>query len=283
MSVMIGVPSKGRAELFHKKTYKILKECAVPWRVFVEPQDYESYLRLIPESRIVELKKNDKGLGYSLRKIRRTAIKAGYDFVWKMDDDVNHWYENSRVSPKEDQGTMLEEASDLLDAAEECLGEHLGGISFGGKFFHQDWRPFTHIGKMFETTYIVRAQDWFLPRTLRGYHEEFVASAKLHTLGLITLRCGKFCWNADLSTAEGGLQSFDRKKEQEKYFGVLQRQFPELVKLTEGVDYVQKTGESFKVTDKKKFNKLCSQKLPLSKPLDDKEIEKCLLELQSLE
>lgn len=280
-SLAICVPSKGRSELFSRKTLKILEHTKVPWFVFVEPDEYESYALLAPNNTLA-LDDNNQGMGYALNAIREFCLKQGYRYVWKMDDDVNHWYDSNRVKPKISQGEMLDSVANLLLRADTALRNNLGGISFPSNYFHDDWRNFTHLNKMFETTYIVKVSEWETPLQMKGYHEEFIGSASLVKKGLVTLRCGKFCWSADLSKAAGGLQSFDRVKEQELYFNVLESEYPELMDLTERQEYTQKTGKVFTVTNKSFFNKTCSKRLPLTSSTNlSKEIVECLNQLTS--
>lgn len=281
--LVICVPSKARPEIFKKRTLSILVHTKVPWFVFVEPQDYSSYKEAIPKeyhSNIIRLELNDQGLGYSLRDIKNYALSHRYEFVWKMDDDISHWYQSSRVIDKTHQGVILDGMKGLLTEAKEVLGEALGGLSFPSKFFHNNWDDFTHVNKMLEGMYIIKSKDWFIPNSLKGYHEEFVASAYLLSIGKITLRVGRYCWDADFSSFSGGLQSFDRTTEQDNDFKVLEKEFPELVKYTQRREYPQKTGKVFTVTDKTYFNRMNSVRLSKSALLKStlqKEIVECLL------
>jgi len=279
--VKICVPSKARAEIFIKKTAKILQHTNVDWSVFVEPQDVGSYLEAgVEEGRLVVLKHNDQGLGHALSAMKKHCQSSGVEFVWKMDDDIHHWYDHSRVSSKSDQGKMLDDCltllSDLSSVTEEA-GLSLGGLSFPSKYFHSDWRDVTHVNKMFETTYIVRTESWFVPEVTRGYHEEFVASAHLLLEELVTLRIGKYCWAADLSTLPGGLQSFDRATEQREFYDLLQKEYPRLSRQTDRIQYTQKTGTVFEVTSKPVFNRRFSTKLKTttSSPGFLKEVAEC--------
>lgn len=259
--VRIYVPSKARAKVFASKTLRILEHTSAPWLVVVEPQDLDDYLPLVGKDRLVRLGQNDQGLGYSLFSIRTHCVSSKCRFVWKMDDDLHHWYDSGKVSPKREQGKMLDRVAYLLGDLESRFGGTLGGISFGGHLFHTDWRHVTHVNRMFETTYVVRAAEWVTPLATRGYHEEFLASARLLRLGLLSVRTGAWCWNADLSGYAGGLQSFDRVAEQARYYDVLVRQYPELAAYTERQEYTQKDGRVFSVTNKKVFNRRHSRRV----------------------
>lgn len=263
MKTLICVPSKGRATLFAKKTLKVLEHTETPFRVFVEPQEIEVYAAVMPRLNLVSIGEANQGLGYALNFIREYALSRDIQMVWKMDDDVHNWYDCPRVKPKKRQAEALDDCVRNVARIKKRVGDSLAGISFGNKFFHTYADGYSHVGKMFETTYMVDPTCWLTPLATRGYHEEFVASAHIITQGKLSLRYAALAWDADLSIASGGLQSFDRVKEQRKYFAVLAKAHPELMHLTEAKEYAQKTGKVFTVTDKTLFNKRCSCRLPL--------------------
>ena len=260
MLVKICVPSKARAEIFSRKTLLVLRHTRLPWSVFVEPQDAVAYMKKVPSGNVVVLRMDNQGLGYALYEIRKHCAST-YEFVWKMDDDIHHWYQSSKTDTKESQGGFLDSIAKILFQANRALGDTLGGISFPNKLFHTDWRPFTHVNKMFSTTFIVRTSNWLTPLCTKGYHEEFIASARLVLDNKIIPHVGLYCWAADLSSYPGGLQAFDRESEQARFYCVLEEEFPHLASMTRRRQYTQKTGKVFTVTDKTVFNQLNAQKL----------------------
>lgn len=284
LSMAVCVPSKGRPEIFYKKTQKILKHTNINWQVFVEPQDYEKYTEYIPKSHIVCLPLNNQGMGYALSCIKLWGLQHDYDYIFKMDDDVNHWYDHTRVSPKNKQGGMIDSVQTILNLAGEIVGDEelLGGLSFPQKYFHGDWRYFTHVNKMFEGLYVVRTEDWLVDPDLRGNHEEFLASASLVCSGKVILRVGKYCWDANMSTLDGGFQSFDRQAEQEMDFNLMAEKYPEFMQYTRKREYKQKSGVTWTVTDKSFFNRQNSVKIKVDPSLSSpKDAQACLSKLLS--
>jgi hypothetical protein len=285
--VGIGVPSKNRPEAFMKYTFRILQHTKVPWYVFVEPQDLERYKKTLPleyRGNIIEIGSNDRGFGFVLNEIESYLTERGHTYTFKIDDDCKHWYDSPKVKPKEDQGVMLDKIVNRVGEAHKLFGDTLGAVSFASNYFHGDWRPWTHVYKQHETMFVVRNDSWFVPSKLKGYHDELVTTANLFLKGKVSLRCGEFCWAADLSVLEGGLQDFDREEEQSRYFDVLVKEFPVIASMTQRQEYTQPSGKIFSVTNKKCFNKRFSHKLPLKPSAHDKfskEILRCLLKLVS--
>lgn len=265
-SLVICIPSKARADLFKKYTYQIVRHTKVPWFVFVEPQDYESYSTFVPSKNLVTIGFNDRGMSYVLDKMRQFCLLMGYKFCFKMDDDVFHWYNKPSVSPKTEQAKMIEDLRELIVKADKKTGKELiGGICFPYKRFHTDWRPFTHANVMLQTLYVIRTDCWTVLTDTNSSHEEYFASAGILDKGLITLKCGMLCWGADLSCLPGGFQSFeDRVERQYKDYDILEQKYPHLAKYTKRRVYTQKTGVDFLVTDKTHFNKLNSVRLPIT-------------------
>ena len=281
----IYVPSKARADIFEKKTYSLLRETTIPWIVSVEPKDYPAYLKIVGDKKkIIVLDQIDQGFGYALHFIQQHAVADDVEFIWKMDDDTYHWYDKcGKVMPKSTQAEYLMKVKDLL-ASVYLRAEAFSGFSFPQKYFHSDWRPFTHVNKTFQTTFIVKSVDWFTPLDLKGYHDEFMAMASIISKGKFVLRVGAFCWDANLSTYEGGLQMFDREKEQTEFFKVMEKNYPQFIAMTKAKQYTQPNGKIFTVTDKTFFNRAYALKLPLKKKEHylPEETVRCLSALQSL-
>lgn len=280
----IYVPSKARAEIFEKKTYSLLRETTIPWIVSVEPKDYQAYLKIVKDpKKIIVLDQIDQGFGYALHFIQQHAVADNVEYVWKMDDDTYHWYDKSgKVKPKDEQADYLTKVRALLVQA-DITSDKFVGFSFPQKYFHSDWRPFTHVNKTFQTTFIVNPKEWFTPLDLKGYHDEFMAMAHIISKGLFVLRVGAYCWDANLSTYEGGLQMFNREKEQTEFFKVMEKNYPQFIAMTKAKEYTQPNGKIFTVTDKTFFNRHYALKLPLKKKecYLPEETVRCLSALQS--
>lgn len=87
--ILLAIPSKNRVRTLQHFTFPWINETTVgDIKIFVEPQDYEKYEARFLESMLVSLSENDQGLGFAKEEIKRYAISGGYDYIFKIDDDI---------------------------------------------------------------------------------------------------------------------------------------------------------------------------------------------------
>jgi hypothetical protein len=83
----IFIPSKGRA----KQT--ILTDNPLTTYI-VEPQDYQDYLAVLPESRLIKLAANDRGIAFARNFILEYCKENDITWYWMLDDDVTGFFES---------------------------------------------------------------------------------------------------------------------------------------------------------------------------------------------
>lgn len=98
----IYIPSKGRANRCF--TAICLKANGIPFKIVVEPQDYEDYLKEYSKEELVTLDANNKGLSYSRNFIKRYSLSKGEERHWQLDDDISYFVKrendkNSKINP----------------------------------------------------------------------------------------------------------------------------------------------------------------------------------------
>lgn len=82
----IYIPSKDRPQCL---TAKLLKSNNIlNFKIVVEPQDYEKYVDIWGNDKIIMLKENNKGLIYSRNNISGISISNNEKYHWLMDDDI---------------------------------------------------------------------------------------------------------------------------------------------------------------------------------------------------
>jgi len=80
------IPSKGRAD--KQFAAKWLEKSRVPFRVVVEPGDFDSYRWVVGEDRVLVLPDSNRGLVFARNWIKEHAISEGHERHWQFDDDV---------------------------------------------------------------------------------------------------------------------------------------------------------------------------------------------------
>ena len=99
------IPSKGRAD--SRLTVKTLEHMGVPFRIVVEPQEYDEYASVIDPAKILILDMDYKkqyemcdelgltktsGSGPARNFIWDHAVSTGAEFHWIMDDNIRNFY-----------------------------------------------------------------------------------------------------------------------------------------------------------------------------------------------
>lgn len=110
------VISKGRWEYRH--TVKALERLGVPYRIVIEPQEYEQYAAVIDPAKILQLPFSNLGLGSIPARnwVWEHAISEGHKRHWIMDDNIDGFfrgYNRDRLNVMD--GTMFRAAEVFTD------------------------------------------------------------------------------------------------------------------------------------------------------------------------
>jgi len=108
------IPSKGRWE--SRLTMKALDNIGVPYTVFVEPQEFDKYAAVLPESSLKVLPHRDKGLVVTRNYIWDYAASLGVPRFWTMDDNIKAFYRwNRNLKVPVSSGNILAAMEDFVD------------------------------------------------------------------------------------------------------------------------------------------------------------------------
>jgi len=104
----IYIISKGR--WMRRQTSKTLEFMNVPYRIVVEPSEYENYAKVIDKSKILVLPSNFSELGQGSIPVRNWvwehSIKEGFEYHWILDDNIESVERfNNNLKIKCDVGT----------------------------------------------------------------------------------------------------------------------------------------------------------------------------------
>jgi len=112
----IYIVTKGRFE--SRLTIKELQRINVPFRVVIEPQEYEQYATILPEAQLLTLPFHDLGQGSIPARnwIWEHAISEGHERHWILDDNLRYvfrLYRNERLYMGDGTGfRVIEDFSD---------------------------------------------------------------------------------------------------------------------------------------------------------------------------
>lgn len=221
MKLLIAVPSKGRAALFQKRTFRWLPDLGYDYQVFVEPQELEAY-RLIT-SQVINVGANDRGLWYCKQSIQQYAQEHGYDVVFKMDDDINSWSTGyglrNHDSTMEALGKTIPICMDKFER-----NSQVGAIGFNyAIFMHPNGSEKWSINQRLQTAYMVRTDSMYVKEDVSTF-EDYYTCLMIWLNGGYTLRCNLAGIQVSgVGKEKGGLQMFDRAKLAEKELEIMRQ------------------------------------------------------------
>lgn len=229
MKLLVAIPSKNRTETLMKYTWSWAKDLNQDVKIFVEPQDFPLYVEAgFPADDMIELDKNDQGLGYAKRFIQEYAFKNGYDVIFKLDDDTRGFTDFRKKIPTEQVPELVDKVlSEVMNVFEE--NENLGAVAFPYSFHLFDEKKWEKVKKV-QSSYLVRTGLLCPPHQFSVF-EDFavglnclVSNFKVMKYGLIGQDVG-----VKVGAGTGGLQDFDRSALAEKEAELLRTMYPPLM------------------------------------------------------
>lgn len=193
--------SKGRAK--QRKTSKVLDKLGVPYRIVVEPQEYDEYAAVIDSTKILTLPSGNLGQGSIPARnwVWEHSISEGHERHWILDDNINGFcrYNNNTRTPV-DSGTIFKVAEDFTDRYENVA---MSGFQY--RCFATDCRlrpAFIHNTRIYSC--ILIKND--LPHRWRGkYNEDTDLSLRILKDGYPTILFMAFLQDkAGTMTGKGG-------------------------------------------------------------------------------
>lgn len=222
---LVIIPSKGRSEKIEKHTLSWLRKSGVPFIVMVEPQEVSLYERTLTNEEMLVLPDNDRGICFSLFHGADYARKNGYDYIFKMDDDVRNWIGESRRVDDKSHLHFLMTLSDCLPALEKPGVGAIGFLYSNEMFEVKKW---IRVGYRFRTCYLIKTDLYHPDPELRTYEDwihsldVFLANKEIVTYGKVGIDC------APVGKNKGGEQCFDRRQKSLEAIEYLKGKYPML-------------------------------------------------------
>lgn len=122
------VISKGRWK--RRQTVKSLEYIQVPYRIVIEPQEYEEYAKVVDPKNILVLPFSNLGQGSIPARnwVWEHSMSEGHEKHWIMDDNLEgFWRYNRNHKTKVSSGTCLKIAEDFVDRYENVA---ISGLNY---------------------------------------------------------------------------------------------------------------------------------------------------------
>ncbi len=184
----IFVISKGRWE--SRLTSKTFERTNIPYRIVIEPQEYDDYVKFINKEKIIKLPFSNLGQGSIPARnfVWDFAIKEGHKKHWIIDDNIYDFYRFNRNAKNiVEDGTIFKCAEDFVDRYENIM---LSGFNYC-KFCiaSEKYPPYLFNTRIYSTILI----DHRLDLRWRGkYNEDTDLSIRTLKLGYCTVQFNAF-------------------------------------------------------------------------------------------
>jgi hypothetical protein len=232
----IYIISKGRSE--SRLTSKVLEKWNVPYKIVIEPQEYNQYTSVIDQKKILKLPFSNLGQGSIPARnwIWQHSIKEGHKRHWIVDDNIHGFYRlNNNHEYKVNPGFMLAAMEGFVD---RFVNVPMAGPNYEmfvlrkkeNKIFNLNTRIYSCILLSNKPNSVIL---W------RGkYNEDTDLSIRLLKKGYCTILFNIFMIHKMMTMKIKGGNTDELYKQDNKFDGrlemakSLQRQHPDIVKIT---------------------------------------------------
>tara|TARA_R110000851_G_C13001240_1_gene558336 strand:- start:62 stop:898 length:837 start_codon:yes stop_codon:yes gene_type:complete len=180
----IYIISKGRWE--SRLTSKALEEINVPYKIVVEPREYENYANVIDKKKIIVTPENFSDLGQGGIPVRNFvwehSLNNGDKRHWILDDNIRAFRRyNDDIKYLVTDGTIFKCAEDFVDRYKNVA---LSGFQYSSFMaYNRQKRPFTHNTRIYSCILI----DNNIPFRWEGRYNED------SDLAIRVLKTNKYC------------------------------------------------------------------------------------------
>lgn len=221
------IPSKGRWE--SRLTSKALESMHVPYRIVVEPQEYDQYAAVIDPAKILVLPFSDRGLVPTRNWIWEHAIAEGHKRHWTLDDNImyfHRFHQNRRY--RMHSGATFCAIEDFVDRYENAV---IAGMQYE-KFAPvkvKHTQPFVTNTRVYSNMLIDNA----IPFRNRGfYNDDTDLCLRVLKAGLCTILFYAFiAEKRQTMTIKGGMTPHYQGDGRWKMAEELRRQHPDVTKI----------------------------------------------------
>lgn len=204
----IYIPSRHR---FDKPiTTKVFDDDNIPYRILVEPHDYDNYRARYDDDQLIRLPKDNQGIAYVRNYALEHARDTGHDYFWMFDDDIRSF------QIRQDGKAIKTNPRPLLKLIENITNdyENIGGscIAHSAFIFGQDGKaPVVYNSQIYCAELITTQAK---ARFRKGVADDIDFSMQLLHEGWVTLVYKRIGFTSATSgTISGGLVDSEYKED----------------------------------------------------------------------
>jgi hypothetical protein len=223
--------SKGRWE--RRQTAKAMEIMGVPYKIVVEPQEYENYAAVIDKDKILVLPFSNLGQGSIPARnwVWEHAISTGAERHWILDDNMDSFYRvNRNMKLIVKTGAIFKCAEDFVDRYENIA---IAGFQYNSFVFKDALVPPFRLNTRIYSCILLKND---LPYRWRGkYNEDTDLSLRALKDGWVTMLFNAFVVNKETTMrAKGGNtdELYKQTNNRREFAESLKEQHPDVVDVT---------------------------------------------------
>lgn len=224
----IYIISKGRWQ--KRQTSKALELMQVPYRIVIEPQEYENYAKFIDTNKILVLPFSNIGQGSIPARnwVWEHSISEGHQRHWILDDNMDSFYRlNRNIKLIVTSGAIFKAAEDFVDRYEN-IG--LAGFQYNSFVFKDAVVPPYRLNTRIYSCILIENK---IPYRWRGkYNEDTDLSLRALKDGYCTMLFNAFLVNKETTMrAKGGNteELYKQTNNRKEFAESLKEQHPDVV------------------------------------------------------
>lgn len=230
----IYIISKGRSE--SRLTSKALEAMNVPYRIVIEPQEFDAYSAVISKEKILVLPFSNLGQGSIPARnwVWEHSIKEGYARHWIMDDNIRDFYRlNKNLRIRVRTGAIFRAAEDFVN---RYTNVPLAGLQYKMFAPNRSKRPPFMLNTRIYSCILLSNS---IPHRWRGrYNEDTDLSIRILKSGYCTILFYAFLCDKIATMRMKGGNTEELYKQDEQFDGRLEMakslraQHPDIVRIT---------------------------------------------------
>ena len=220
--------SKGRWK--KRQTLKALEMMGVPYKIVIEPQEYDNYAEVIDKNKILILPFSNLGQGSIPARnwVWEHSIKEGYERHWILDDNMDSFYRlNRNMKLIVTSGSIFKAAEDFVDRYENIA---IAGFQYNSFIFKDAVVPPYRLNTRIYSCILIKND---IPYRWRGkYNEDTDLSLRVLKDRWVTMLFNAFLVNKETTMrAKGGNtdELYKQTNNRKEFAESLKEQHPDVV------------------------------------------------------
>jgi hypothetical protein len=221
--LLIAVPSFNRPYQIDKTIMRWLPSLDYDWKVFVEPDQLKYYAQSVPMNHLV-VTHDGNGLMGQIVDIKHWAETAGYDAVWKVDDDMMFVQRGKGV--KKCVETVREIVPLMLQKLQE-IDVGVVSVAKPREYMYSKGVDFKTILKPIYGNYM--ATTHLLPEKKEySLFDDLLVSVNAMLNDQMIVKCFLAYEQSKTHSNKGGLQSFNRSELSKAGYYAIKNDYPKV-------------------------------------------------------